>query len=568
MATRTDKLITIFEGQDKITPTQKRVGDGFDDTGKRAEKFGGAVKGATGSLVGLATQLGIVASVGGTIAFGAATIKAASDAEESLNAVGVVFGDATDSVVQFSEIAAEQVGLSATAFRELSTSTGALLKSTGIPMEEVADHTINLTKRAADLASVFNTDVDDAMSAINQALRGETEAIRKYTGDVTDATLEQYRLAQGMKQPVTEMNEQEKRLLRMQVLLDQTSFAQNDFSNTSEGAANQQRILAAQFENMKVEIGQRLLPIWDSLLGALGEILPIIADVITDGLDWLIDTVDNIATAVEDNWDTIKPFLIGFGTAIMVFIVPAFVSWAIAAGAAALATIAAAAPMILVIGAITLLVAAIVWLIENFDQVKETVSNVFNSIGEFIGNVISSIVDTIKGGIQSAIDFVVNGFNGFKDAVSGAFTSIKNGVSNVIDSIKNAITNFFSNIANVGNNIASVFKQLINTVVDKINDTLEFEIKILGRSISVNLPDIPRLQTGTNFFEGGPAIMNEVGPEMAILPRGTKIKSYDGNDVQTVGEGDGTTINNYNTFYERVDMNRVANKLAFQINQL
>jgi hypothetical protein len=38
-------------------------------------------------------------------------------------------------------------------------------------LDKVADSTIDLTKRAADLASVFNTDVDVAMSAINQALR-------------------------------------------------------------------------------------------------------------------------------------------------------------------------------------------------------------------------------------------------------------------------------------------------------------------------------------------------------------------------------------------------------------
>ncbi|MFK8055486.1 MAG: hypothetical protein AB8F78_05125 [Saprospiraceae bacterium] len=105
----------------------------------------------------------------------------------------------------------------------MSTQVGALLKDTGISTQELSDKTIMLTERAADMASVFNTDVDDAMSAINQAIRGETEAIRRYAGDVTDATLQQYLLSQGIETSVTSMSQQEKRLLRIDVLMQQTN---------------------------------------------------------------------------------------------------------------------------------------------------------------------------------------------------------------------------------------------------------------------------------------------------------------------------------------------------------
>lgn len=104
--------------------------------------------------------------------------------------------------------------------------TGALFQNVGKSEEEVAQMTIELSKRAADMASVFNTDVNDAMSAINQALRGETEAIRRYAGDVTDATLQEYLMAEGINKKVTEMSEAEKRLLRMDVLMKQTSVTQ------------------------------------------------------------------------------------------------------------------------------------------------------------------------------------------------------------------------------------------------------------------------------------------------------------------------------------------------------
>lgn len=569
MATRTDKLITIFEGQDKVTPTQKKVGDGFDSVGKKGEKFGGAMKGATSSLVGLAAQLGIVASIAGTVSFGAMSLNAAIAAEEVQNKFSVVFGAVSEDAENMAANLAKDFGLSKTAAKDLLSGTGDLLTGFGFTDEAALVLSNDVQELAVDLASFNNLQggAEQASQILTKALLGERDALTSLGVKVSAADVEARLAAQGKDKLTGSARLAAEAEATFALALEQTGKAQGDFARSADSAANKQRILSARFEDLQAEIGNKLLPIWNEFLDVAVEIIPVIGRIVEEGFEKLSAVITSISDFVNNNAGTVRALLIGFAVAIGVFLVPALFAWAFAAGAAAVATIAAALPMIAIITAITLVVAAIVWLIENFDQVKETVSDVFSSIGEFIGNVIGSIVDTIKNGIQSAIDFVVGGFDKFKNMIGDAFNGIKNGVSNVITSIKDAIQNFFSNVANVGSNIANVFKQLINTVVDKINDTLEFEIKILGRSISVNLPDIPRLQTGTNFFEGGPAVMNEVGPEMAILPRGTRIKSFDGNDVQTVGDGGGTTINNYNTFYEKVDMNRVANKLAFQINQ-
>ena len=49
-------------------------------------------------------------------------------------------------------------------------------------------------------------------------------------------------------------------------IFDQTSAAQGDFARTSGGLANQQRILAAQVENLKARLGQALLPVVQRLV--------------------------------------------------------------------------------------------------------------------------------------------------------------------------------------------------------------------------------------------------------------------------------------------------------------
>lgn len=211
------------------------------------------------AVVGTAALTGIAIGVKGAI-------KQAVNLGESVNAVNVVFGDGAKTILEFGKNSAKAVGMANSEFNQMATITGALLKDTGKPLEEVSNMTIELTKRAADMASVFNTDVNDAMSAINQAIRGETEAIRRYAGDVTDATLETYLLSQGIKTHVEDLTQQEKRLYRVQLIMEQTKVTANDFLNTQDSLANQQRVLSSEFKNLSAQLGESFIPIIQDLI--------------------------------------------------------------------------------------------------------------------------------------------------------------------------------------------------------------------------------------------------------------------------------------------------------------
>lgn len=249
----------------ELKEAKRRVGDlenEMDRTQKTTNTLSGRFKQLKTTVIAAAAVIGYQLARAFRFA-----VNAASDLVESTNAVNVVFGEASKTVLEFGRNAAHAVGLSTAEFNQLSAQTGALLKDTGLSLEEVANETIKLTVRAADLASVYNTDVKDALSAINQAIRGETEAIRRYTGDVTDATLEQYALANGIESTVAEMSQQEKRLLRVRVLMDQTNDVAGDFDKTSANLANRMRVLRAQSTNVAAQLGTSLLPALELLAG-------------------------------------------------------------------------------------------------------------------------------------------------------------------------------------------------------------------------------------------------------------------------------------------------------------
>jgi hypothetical protein len=82
---------------------------------------------------------------------------------------------------------------------------------------------------------------------------------------------------------------QQKVLAANAAILKQTADAQGDFARTSDGAANQQRIMSATLEDVQAKLGEKLLPAfqqgiqtlnefvanadWDGIFGGLGEII-------------------------------------------------------------------------------------------------------------------------------------------------------------------------------------------------------------------------------------------------------------------------------------------------------
>ena len=207
------------------------------------------------------------------VALGGASVKAASDLGESINAVNVVFGEASQTVLEFGENAAEAVGLSQRAFNELATPLGALLQGVGFEAEAAAEQTLILTQRAADLASVFNTDVETAVTAIASALRGESEPIRQFGVTINEAAVAAKALELGLADTKAELTDNDKATARLKLIMEQTEAVAGDFANTSGELANQLRITKAETENVAASFGESLLPVTSIAVEQVGGVV-------------------------------------------------------------------------------------------------------------------------------------------------------------------------------------------------------------------------------------------------------------------------------------------------------
>ena len=334
---------------DKASPKIKELGS-------RAERTADKLRSMRGPLLAITGALTAVGTVG---------VKNASDLGESINAVEVVFKDASKTITDFSEIAATQAGLSMEAFNSQAVLTGSLLQNFGLSADESAEQTVRLAKRASDLASVFNTDVEQAMGAINAALRGETEQIRRFAVSIDDATLKNKAMAMGLADSEGEITRSAKSLAALELVMEQSADVQGDFINTSDSLANSTRIMKADFTNVSAELGQNLLPIATTVVAILADMISFFGG-LDESTQKIIVVTGAFVAALATLGLVLPPIICAF--------------MALKTAALALNVAMAANPVGAVVAVVMLLATvAIPLLIANFDTVKEVFFDLANN---------------------------------------------------------------------------------------------------------------------------------------------------------------------------------------------
>jgi len=284
----------------------------FDDKGiKDAQR---QLQNMAGQAAKRVAQVGAAVAAAGAVAAGKLAVdavNAASDFEESINAVNVAFGDASEAVLEIGENAARSMGLSREEFNSAAVRFSAFAERVVGEGGDVAGFIGDVSTRAADFASVFNIEVSEALQVFQSGLAGEAEPLKRFGINLLQSEVAAFAMANGIAESSASMTEAQKVQARYGLLLEQTAKTAGDFANTSDGLANSQRILRAELSNLQVEIGSALLPAAKNLVSTFATaLLPRLEDFSA----WLqspegIDAVENFGNQIEN----VTNFLLDFG---------------------------------------------------------------------------------------------------------------------------------------------------------------------------------------------------------------------------------------------------------------
>jgi hypothetical protein len=544
MATTTDILVRFLADAKGVT----------DEVGK-IEGSGDKLKSwAKGTATAIAGAFAATAVIG----FAKDAVGAASDLNESMSKTGVVFGTSATQIEAWAKNSAESMGLSKQAALEAAATYGNLAVSLGLPQQQAADMSQTLVGLAGDLASFNNVPVGDALAALQSGLTGETEPLKKFGVNLNDAALKAQAMAMGLSDGKAPLTASAKAQAAYALIMKQTSTAQGDFARTSDGLANQQRIAAAQTENMKAQLGQALLPVIQSVVQILNQYLipalTVLADFLAANSGWLVPLVAAI-------------------TAVVV----AYKAWTIAQ--AALNVVMSANPILLVVVAIAALVAGIIWAYQNVEVFHDIVDAAFSAVATAFGWITDAakvvfdwlqtnwplLLAILLGPFGAAVLVIQRNWDTIRDAITAVYnwihdnwplllailtgpfgaavlaiqknwdsikdgaTAVYNWVKDKFDAIAGAIDGAVSAISGAIGRVVNAIKGPINAVLGAWNNIafvmprVEIPDWVPGiggngfGGFTVDFPNIPLLARGGIINGPTLAMLGERGPE-AVVP--------------------------------------------------
>lgn len=204
-------------------------------------------------------SLAVAFSVKKIVDFGKECVNLGSDLQEVQNVVDVTFPNMTEKVNEFAQSAAASFGLSETMAKKFTGTFGSMAKAFGFSEAQAYEMGSTLTGLAGDVASFYNLTQDEAYTKLKSVFTGETESLKDLGVVMTQTALDSYAMANGFEKTTSAMSEAEKVALRYAFVQDQLSAASGDFARTSDGWANQTRVLKLQFDSLKATIGQGLI---------------------------------------------------------------------------------------------------------------------------------------------------------------------------------------------------------------------------------------------------------------------------------------------------------------------
>lgn len=268
------------------------------------------------SVGNLMSTLAKIVSVGAIVKLGKDCIETASNLQEVANVVDVTFGKTAGVVNDWAKQQAASFGLSQTAAKRYIGSYGTMAKQFEFTEKQAAQMGVELTKLSGDVASFYNLENKVAATKLKAIFTGETESLKELGVVMTQTQLDAYAMANGWNKTTKDMTEQEKVLLRYQYTMEKLSHVQGDFMRTSDGYANSVRRLKLDIENLKVEIGNELIPVAAQGIGAIADVLKVVGP----GIVSVAQYIRLYAQAWSQTSSTIKSVVVISAAAIGIFV--------------------------------------------------------------------------------------------------------------------------------------------------------------------------------------------------------------------------------------------------------
>jgi len=273
-------LVAVLKLQDLMGPALLRAQKQFATTGKKFEDVGRRLS-TTGKKFATRVTLPLVG-------VGVAALKMASDAEEAGNKFDVVMGPAASRVRAELQRLTSTIPLTRSQMESLSAGTQDMLVPMGLARDKAADMSLEMVKLASDLGSFNNVGTKDVLLAMQSALAGSSEPMRRFGVDTREAALKAIALSAGLIKAGQEMDSTSRAQAVLLAIQKDSTDAMGDAARTADSTANLMKFLARDIRSVGEMIGKILIPVVRPMLAQMKEWLQKLKDADPATKKWAI----------------------------------------------------------------------------------------------------------------------------------------------------------------------------------------------------------------------------------------------------------------------------------------
>lgn len=338
----TNALANLSQQGSKVGSASRSLVTGFSNTTKSIKSTRSGFRGLASTIGKFYATYWLVMRAVGKLG---STVDLASQLTEVQNVVDTTFGDMASKVDDFTKTSIQDFGMSELTVKQISSRFQALGTSVGITSQQVAngtavankalmsqnntlykttdsmaDMSLNLTRLAGDMASFYDVDQADVAKSLQSIFSGTIAPLRRYGLDLTQATLSEWAMKNGLDANIKSMTQAEKVLLRYNYVMANTQAAQGDFAKTANTWANSVRVLKQEFQAWGSIIGSVIINALKPFVQALSKVMlkvisftRTVADALGAIFGWTIeisgggatvDGMEDIADGVGDIGDS------------------------------------------------------------------------------------------------------------------------------------------------------------------------------------------------------------------------------------------------------------------------
>lgn len=239
-------------------------------------------------------------------------VKSANDYVENINLFQVSMGEFYGEAYEYSQLVNDKLGIDPSEWMRNQGVFMSMANGFGLARDQAYALSEGLTELSYDLSSLYNEDVEQSALRLQSALSGEIEPIRRLGISISQATLQEYALEQGINENIEAMTEQEKAILRTLVLMEGAGRigAIGDFAKTLESPANSLRVLNQQITQLGRALGQVLVPILIQVIPYIQAFVEIVTEAIQKFATLVGFTMpnwnDDITSGADDTTDSME----------------------------------------------------------------------------------------------------------------------------------------------------------------------------------------------------------------------------------------------------------------------